>query len=79
MIAITVEKDMDWKQAVVPTLTKPSTAAPTPAPPSPPPSSAQPAAPAGAKPPPSGQYIFLLLIYLYNYITSKVVTIYLFF
>lgn len=43
---------MDWKQAVVPTVTKPlaTAAAPTPLP-----SSAQPVAPAGAKPPPSGQ------------------------
>ncbi|XP_011139185.1 dihydrolipoyllysine-residue acetyltransferase component of pyruvate dehydrogenase complex, mitochondrial-like isoform X1 [Harpegnathos saltator] len=54
LIAITVEKGMDWKQVVVPTLTKPS-AASAPPPPPPPPSSAQPTAPAGAKPPPSGQ------------------------
>ncbi|XP_014485358.1 PREDICTED: dihydrolipoyllysine-residue acetyltransferase component of pyruvate dehydrogenase complex, mitochondrial-like [Dinoponera quadriceps] len=53
LIAITVEKDTDWKQAVVPALTKPS-AAPTPAS-APPPSPAQPATAAGAKPPPSGQ------------------------
>ena len=29
LIAITVEKGMDWKNVVVPTTTKPSTTAPT--------------------------------------------------
>ncbi|XP_032691106.1 dihydrolipoyllysine-residue acetyltransferase component of pyruvate dehydrogenase complex, mitochondrial-like isoform X3 [Odontomachus brunneus] len=53
LIAITVEKGMDWKQAVVPTVTRPSATAAAPAPV---PSSAQePVASASAKPPPSGQ------------------------
>ncbi|XP_076640065.1 dihydrolipoyllysine-residue acetyltransferase component of pyruvate dehydrogenase complex isoform X2 [Colletes latitarsis] len=50
LIAITVEKGMDWKNVVVPTTTKPVAAASTPA---------APAAPTAAapdkKPPPSGQ------------------------
>lgn len=45
LIAVTVEKGMDWKQAVIPTSTKPSAA----------PSSAQSTAPIDAKPPSSGQ------------------------
>lgn len=52
LIAITVEKGMDWKQAVVPTVTKPLATTTESVPP---PSSAQPVAPASAKPPPSGQ------------------------
>ncbi|XP_024881046.1 pyruvate dehydrogenase protein X component, mitochondrial-like [Temnothorax curvispinosus] len=47
LIAVIVEKGMDWKQAVAPTSAKPA--------PSAAPSSAQPAAPADAKPPSSGQ------------------------
>lgn len=47
LIAVVVEKGMDWKQAVVPTSTKPA----APAAPSP----ARPTAPADAKPPSSGQ------------------------
>lgn len=54
LIAVMVEKGMDWKQAVVPTSTK---SAPSAAP-----SSAQPSAPAGAKPPSSGQYVLIFLI-----------------
>lgn len=64
MIAITVEKGMDWKQAVVPTSTKPAASATS--------SPAQPTAPADAKPPSSGQYVlFLKIIYIINnYIIS---------
>ncbi|KYQ52819.1 Dihydrolipoyllysine-residue acetyltransferase [Trachymyrmex zeteki] len=47
LIAVVVEKGMDWKQAVIPT----STESATPAAPSP----AKPTAPAGAKPPSNGQ------------------------
>ncbi|XP_071558774.1 dihydrolipoyllysine-residue acetyltransferase component of pyruvate dehydrogenase complex [Temnothorax nylanderi] len=47
LIAVIVEKGMDWKQAVAPTSAKPA--------PSAAPSSAQPAVPADAKPPSSGQ------------------------
>lgn len=47
MIAITVEKGMDWKQVVVPTSTKPSAASAAPSP----------AQSADAKPPPSEQYV----------------------
>lgn len=62
LIAITVEKGMDWKQAVVPVSTKP-TAAAKPAPPSGP---TQPAAPsAGTLPPPSGQYVIYICTDLY--------------
>lgn len=61
MIAITVEKGMDWKQAVVPTSTKPTVSA-TPSP-------AQPTAPADAKSP-SGQYVlFFKIIYIINIIS----------
>ncbi|XP_012225883.1 dihydrolipoyllysine-residue acetyltransferase component of pyruvate dehydrogenase complex [Linepithema humile] len=45
LIAITVEKGMDWKQIVVPTSTKPSAA----------PAAPSPAQPTDAKPPPSEQ------------------------
>lgn len=58
LIAVTVEKGMDWKQAVVPTSTKPTAAAAAAAP-APPSRPAQPVAPAGAKPPPSGQCVFI--------------------
>ncbi|XP_020280697.1 dihydrolipoyllysine-residue acetyltransferase component 1 of pyruvate dehydrogenase complex, mitochondrial-like [Pseudomyrmex gracilis] len=51
LIAIIVEKGMDWKNVVVPATTKPAAAA-APATPSPP---SQPAQPTDAKPPPSGQ------------------------
>lgn len=50
LIAVMVEKGMDWKQAVVPTLTKSA--------PSAVPSSARP----DAKPPSSGQYVLIFLI-----------------
>lgn len=54
LIAVMVEKGMDWKQAVVPTLTKSV--------PSAVPSSAQQTAPVDAKPPSSGQYVLIFLI-----------------
>jgi len=47
LIAITVEKGMDWKQVVVPTSTKPTAVSAAP-------SSVQ---PIDAKPPPSEQYV----------------------
>ncbi|XP_034951968.1 dihydrolipoyllysine-residue acetyltransferase component of pyruvate dehydrogenase complex, mitochondrial-like [Chelonus insularis] len=55
LIAVTVEKGMDWKSAVIPTATKPaakassSAAAPAPA------AKSSSAAPRGGQPPPSGQ------------------------
>lgn len=49
LIAVTVEKGMDWKQAVIPTSTKPGAVAP---------SSAQSTAPVDAKPPSSEQYVY---------------------
>lgn len=67
MIAITVEKGMDWKQAVVPTLTVPLAAAA----PALPTSVAQPVAAAGAKPPPSGQYIYFIYLYIYIFDYTK--------
>ncbi|XP_070154911.1 dihydrolipoyllysine-residue acetyltransferase component of pyruvate dehydrogenase complex [Polyergus mexicanus] len=47
LIAVTVEKGMDWKQVVIPTSTKPDASVA--------PSSTQPTAPIDAKPPSSGQ------------------------
>lgn len=72
MIAIMVEKGMDWKNVVVPATTKPAAAA-APAAPSPPSpvQPSQPAQPTDAKPPPSGQCVLILLDSLtdsHNYI-----------
>lgn len=56
LIAVTVEKGMDWKQAVISTSTKPSAAVAS--------SSAQPTAPIDAKPPSSEQYVYCDFIIL---------------
>lgn len=61
LIAITVEKGMDWKNVVIPTVTKPTASTNAPATPAAETAPAAPAAATSDKPPPSGQYVKKIL------------------